>query len=382
MATPVTAKDMRRFRLSTQRIRGSGIKGSGLEGSGIQALGGQETPDPRASSAAGVTRQLLAVQAQDFPQALWALGLRTPNATRAEVLAALTSGQLVRSSPLRGTLFFVAAEDLRWMLSITAERSLSSMATRHGQLGLDAATFDRARDVAETALAGTALGRDEFLHAIEHHGISTDGQRGYHIIWNLAQRGIVCWGPPHGRQQALVLVADWIPQQPALDREDALCRLAQRYFTGHGPATLADLAWWAKLTMTDARTALALARPLLTELTLDGASHWIASEEAEMASSAPPSVYALPGFDEYLLGYQDRSLALAPEHANRVVPGGNGIFLPTVVVDGKVVGTWRRAKSGGKATITAEAFDTLSTRHAAAFAREGRRYRAFAGPRD
>ncbi|MDQ1597369.1 MAG: hypothetical protein QOI70_793, partial [Microbacteriaceae bacterium] len=165
-----------------------------------------------------------------------------------------------------------------------------------------------------------------------------------------------------------------------LDRQDALCWLAQRYFTGHGPATLADLAWWAKLTMADARTALALSRPLLTELTLDGASYWIASDEAETASSAPPSVCALPGFDEYLLGYQDRSLALAPEHANRIVPGGNGIFLPTIVVDGKVVGTWRRAEAGGTATITGETFGTLSTRHAAAFAREGGRYRAFAGP--
>jgi hypothetical protein len=376
MATPVSAEDIRRLRLSAQRIQG--IHESGIQKLGIQELDRQNTSGPRGCSAAEIARQLLAIQAQDFAQALWAVGLRTPNASRDEVLAALKSGQIVRSSPLRGTLFFVAAEDLRWMLSITAERSIASMATRHRQLGLDALTFDRARDVAEIVLSGRGLGRDEFLRAIEQDGISIEGQRGYHIIWNLAQRGIVCWGPPNGRQQALVRVDDWIPPQPTLEREDALRRLALRYFTGHGPATLADLAWWAKLTMADARTALALSRPLLTELTLADTSYWIATEEVERASSAPQGLCALPGFDEYLLGYRDRALALAPEHANRIVPGSNGIFLPTIVVDGQVVGTWRRAEWGGKTVISPEAFARLSRRHAAAFERECRRYRAFA----
>jgi hypothetical protein len=377
MAATVRAEDIRRLRLSAQRIQQSGSQARGIRPLGSQTSDRQDTPDRRWAPAE-IARQLLAIQAQDFPQALWALGLRSPNATRAEVLSSLESGHIVRSSPLRGTLFFVAAEDLRWLLSITAERSLASMKTRHRQLGLDAATFDRARDVAETVLSGTALGRDEFLRAIEHDGISTEGQRGYHIIWNLAQRGIACWGPPHNRQQALVLVDDWIPQQPSLEREEALRRLALRYFTGHGPARVADLAWWAKLTAADARTALALSRPLLTELTLDGASYWIATEELEGASSAARSLWALPGFDEYLLGYQDRTLALAPEHSNRIVPGSNGIFLRMMVAEGRVVGTWRLAGSGGSATISAEPFATLSSDDAAAFERECRRYRAFA----
>ena len=325
----------------------------------------------------GVVRRMLAMQAQDFGQALWAVGLRSPGSTRADVLGALERGEVVRSSPLRGTLFFVAAEDLRWMLRITAPRMIASAATRHRQLGLDAATLDRSRDIAIAALTGgKAMTRDEFFATLETAGIPTTGQRGYHIIWHLAQTGIVCWGPPAGTQQALVLLDEWIPLSRDLDRDESLREFALRYFMGHGPATLQDFAWWAKLTVADAKLGLELARTELTELQLDGVPHWIAASETEPATSNE-GVHALPGFDEYVLGYQDRSLALAAEHANLIVPGTNGIFLPTIVSRGKVVGTWRRAIKSNDVTVSAEPFSTLNKREAAGFEREAAAYRRF-----
>ena len=213
MAALIDAREILRIRLSSQRIEAT----AGL------------TP-----TVAEIARQLLAVQAQDFGQAVWALGLRAPGSTRADVTAALQSGEVIRSAPIRGTLHFVAAEDLRWMLSLTTPRMIASAATRQRELELDRSTFDLARDLTTEALAGGgALSRDEYLELLEAAGISTNGQRGYHIIWYLAQTGILCWGPPRGTQQALVLLDEWVPATPLLDRDLALREFVLRYFTGH-----------------------------------------------------------------------------------------------------------------------------------------------------
>jgi hypothetical protein len=358
MTHEVTTKRLLELRLHTQRIE--------------HAPGGD---------IAGTLRHLLAVQAQDFAQALWALGLRAPGSTRGDVLAALEHGAVVRTLPMRGTLHFVPAEDLRWMLSVTASRTLQSAATRFRNLGLDQATLDRAAQLTREALAGgESLSRDAFMKVLAAGGVAPDGQRGYHVIFYLTQLALVCWGPPSGTQQALVLVDDWIPRSREFERDEALREFALRYFAGHGPATVRDFAWWTKLTLADARAGLAAAASELTELTLDGTSYWIATSELDAAatSGALPALHVLPGFDEYLLGYEDRSAALAAEHAERIVPGSNGIFLPIVVDRGRVVGTWRRVPKSKDAAIEPEHFRAASKAQQAGFARAARAYAAFA----
>lgn len=89
--------------------------------------------------------------------------------------------------------------------------------------------------------------------------------------------------------------------------------------------------------------------------------------------------YALPGFDEYLLGYKDRSAVLAAAHADRVCPGGNGMFAPTMVVDGRVVGTWKRAIKKSSVAIEAMPFATLPKTARRAFDEAAARYAAFIG---
>jgi hypothetical protein len=199
------------------------------------------------------------------------------------------------------------------------------------------------------------------------------------VIFFLAQRGIVCWGPPAGTQQALVLVDDWIPTHALPPREQSLADFTLRYFTGHGPATERDFAWWTKLTLADIRAAMAACGDHLTELTHRGVSYWIGTEALDAASRRAPAsgVRALPGFDEYLLGYQDRSLALPDEHAQRIVPGNNGIFLPTITSAGRIVGTWRRAPGSRQQEIVPEHFAEASAAERAGFARAARGYARF-----
>lgn len=329
-------------------------------------------------------RAMLAMQAQDFPASQWAIGARVPGSTRDDVVAAYDSGQIVRSWPMRGTLHVTAAEDLGWMLDLTAERTLRGMASRHRQLGLDGATFDRARDITIGVLAGGRRAvRRELLYALQAGGVSTEGQRGAHCIGQLAHTGVVCWGPVVDSQQALVLLDEWVPEPRRLDRPAALAEYVRRFVAGRGPASVADFAWWSKLTLSDARAGFAAVREELQPVICGDAELWMTLDAFERldpdAVEAEQSVLALPAFDELLLGYRDRSASLAPGNAERIVPGGNGMFRPTSVAGGRVIGTWRRAVTRTKATLTHQPFGAVDDRITAGFGSEAARYGAFLG---
>lgn len=310
---------------------------------------------PGFETAAGTVRWLAAAQAQDYPGALTSVALRTRAAGRAEVEAALDAGEVVRSWPMRGTLHFVAAEDLSWMLAVTGVRLLTAHRTRQRQLELTAEVLARGHDLATAALAGGGeLTRRELFAVWEEAGIATAGQRGAHLVGHLAQEGVLCLGPVRGGgQQRFVLLEEWVPRPRVLAREEALAELALRYFRSHGPATVADLARWTKLSLTDARAGLAAVRGELEALVVDGTEYLMDPRTPEVLDrhrERARGVLLLPGFDEYMLGYGDRTAALPAEHADAIVPGGNGMFRPTVVADGQVVGTWRAGKDGVAAT--------------------------------
>ena len=204
----------------------------------------------------------------------------------------------------------------------------------------------------------------DLLSAIAASGIVIDGQRGYHLLGYLAQTGTLVLGPISGKQQAFVLLEEWVREPRRLERDEALGELAGRYFRSHGPATERDLARWSGLPLRDVRRGMALCGNRLARLELGGITYHLAPEVLDAASApasdgAVPDVRLLPGFDEFLLGYGDRSAALAPEHAQAVVPGNNGMFLPTIVIDGEVVGTWKRTAGTREAVIRLSPFGAL-----------------------
>ena len=256
---------------------------------------------------------------------------------------------------------------------------ITRAATRHRDLGLDDATFEKARTIAVDRLeGGRVLSRDALLAAFSDLGIDVSGQRGYHLLWYLGQTGTLVFGPPTGTKQTFTLLGEWVLQPRQLDHDEALGEFAARYFSSHGPATVRDFAWWSSLTLREARLGLAVARGALAEIESGGISYFL--DEQTLAAPQPAAqVHALPGFDEYLLGYQDRSAVINAEHQAIVVPGGNGVFSPTIVVDGEVVGTWRRPASARAADVVAQPFSTLSKKDAAAFSRALTRYARFTG---
>lgn len=309
----------------------------------------------RSPTITAAVERLGAVQAQELGAAKWVLGARVTGSREAEVDAAIESGAIVRTWSLRGTLHLLPAGLVRPVLALLGPRLVRQTATRHRELGLDETVVATARRIAVDRLERGPRTRDELCSAWEAAGIATGGQRGYHLIWLLAFEALLCCGPVDGRTQSFALLDEWSPGPPAGDdddaRDDTLARLLLAYATGHGPVTVADFAWWAGVTLTDARRAAAVAGDALVEF--DG-EHLIA--ESATAPTRPAGRLALAAFDEYFLGYADRSAVCDPEHAGRVIPGGNGVFQPILVDRGQVVGTWRRADARGGTVVTVEGF--------------------------
>jgi hypothetical protein len=324
-------------------------------------LAAQHVGEGEFSTPAEAVRWMLGLQAQDFPGLKWSVGLRHADATVAGVNAALDAGEIVRSWPLRGTLHLVASEDLGWLLALTTPRMIASAASRRAALGLTEVEAERARGIVVATLSGRrVLTRRALLATLDKAGVSTAGQRGYHLLGYLAQTGTLVLGPTDGLQQTFVLLEEWVRRVRRLERDDALGELALRYFRSHGPATARDLARWSGLTLGDVRLGLAVCGGRLTALELDGVTYHLAPET--LAWTPPAArVHLLPGFDEYLLGYGDRTAALAPEHSAAVVPGSNGMFKPTIVADGAVVGTWKRTITAHEIVIEPDPFERLSS---------------------
>ncbi len=337
-------------------------------------LSAQGLASPADPTPAAVASRMLALQGQDLAGVRWSLALRTPDPSGAAVDAAFADGSIVRSWPFRGTLHVVAAADLRWLLALTGERTIRSAAGRHRQLGIDAQLISRAAALAEDELASAGrMTRERYFERLSADGIDPSGQRGVHLLSILCLRRLLVLGPLEGKGQAFVGFEDWLPGAPERDRDESLRDLVVRYVAGHGPATERDLAWWSSLTLTDIRAGLALAGDAVERLEVEGTTYLVApgSEPAP----APPLL--LPGFDEYLLGYSDRSAALASEHSEAIVPGGNGVFQSTIVVDGEVVGLWRRTLAAKTAKLELRPFEPLSEPTLAALSQAVERYSAF-----
>ena len=331
---------------------------------GLQRLSAQAVSDARFASPAEVVSWFGAIQAQDYRGALWAIGLRMKSAVEPEVERAVEERKIVRSWPLRGTLHFVAADDLRWMLAFLAPRIIRLNAARlRRDYELDESIFRQARKILTKRLRdGKCHSRDEIYAALESGSIATGKSRGNHILFQLAHEGFLCFGARAGKQQTFALLEEWLPAGRRLQGDDALHELALRYFRSHAPATATDFSWWSGLPMREARRA--------AEMVADAPA-------ARPALAAPRyATVFLPAFDEYLVAYKDRSAVLDPKHVRRVNDGG-GMLNPTIVIDGKVVATWRRKLKAGSLHIDSRFFRRPSTADRAAVREAARRYGSF-----
>ena len=325
-----------------------------------------------------VVRWLGAVQSQDYASEKWAVGQRVRGATDAAIEQAFTDGAILRTHLMRPTWHFVTPADIRWILDLTAPR-VKAINTYHDRtLELDDALFARSNAVLAKALqGGKHLTRPELASILQQAGIATDDSRRFgHIVFRAELDQIVCSGARRGTQQTYALLDERAPNARVLAREEALAELANRYFTSHGPATLKDYRWWSGLTAADANAGLAMIKPQLIHETVDGQTYWFVPSPptAEDLSATAP---LLPNFDEYLVGYIDRSAAFDTQHTEKVGYRGNVLFYHTIVIDGRIVGTWKRTVKKNILTIVPRLFVPLSEAEACALTVAAERYGTF-----
>ena len=304
-----------------------------------QRLHNQLLSQTRFDQPCQVVAWLGAVQSQDYAGAKWAIAQRTNGLTDLEIEESFSKGEILRTHVLRPTWHFVIPQDIRWLLGLTAPRVLVLLAFLDRQLEVDQALVKQTNTILANALrGGKQCTRGELGSALQRNGIQTNGLRLGHIVMHAELDGVICSGARRGKQFTYALLEERAPQAKMLERDEALAELTKRYFISHGPATLKDFVWWSGLTTADARKGVDFVKPPLEQEVIEGQTYWYAPIGPVRKPSH--SVFLLPNYDEYTVGYTDRSTIFDGSHADKLPR--ESTLAQSILVDGRVVGTWKR----------------------------------------
>lgn len=295
-----------------------------------------------------------AMQAQDPAMARWAVALRTGAKYDRAIQKALNKGDIIRTHVLRPTWHFVSGKDVSWMLALTAPYIKRSLVARHRALELTPAILKKSNALMERALeGGVHLTREALTEKLTLGRIATHDQRAAHMLLHAELERIICSGAMTGTKTTYGLFAERVRVRETYPQDEALAKLALKYFRSHGPATLQDFVWWSGLPVAEAKKGIASVKKNLHSEKIGSQTYWFKS--GKNVPGKGDSVHLLPAFDEFIISYKDRSACLAPGHRASTI-SVNGIFYPVVVVNGRVVGTWKRTFNKNKAVVKIEYF--------------------------
>ncbi|SHM97386.1 winged helix DNA-binding domain-containing protein [Mucilaginibacter sp. OK098] len=321
-----------------------------------------------------IVKYMGAMQAQDYAGAKWAVGMRLQKSNDAAVDKAMADGSIIRTHVLRPTWHFVAPDDLRWMLDLTAHRIISLSASRERQLKLDASIFKQSNDALGKALTGgKQLSRLEMMDVLQQAGVDTNEERFIHLLMRAELDRVICSGARLGKQFSYTLFDDRVPRGNTPSHEEALAELVKRYFISRGPATLQDFAWWSGLTLTDAKTGLDVIKSELTNIQVNGHTYWMPKDQPVINTKAPIA-HLLPAYDEFAVAYSDRTAAVNPKY---LVQARHVIFDPSIIINNQVVGTWKRAVKKNEIEIVLNPFGKLNKVQTKAIEMAQKRYQKF-----
>jgi hypothetical protein len=326
-----------------------------------------------------VVHWLGAVQAQDYAAAKWAVAQRTKGLADGDLDKALADASIIRTHVMRPTWHFVAPEDIRWLLALTAPRVKAALAFMDRQLEMDKATLKQSRTVFIKALQdGRQLTREEFKPVFEKAGIETGDLRMGHLLMHAELDAIICSGPRRGKQFTYALLDERVPATKTLSREQALAELTHRYFTSHGPATEEDFMWWCGLTRADVKNGIEAVKRELEQEVIDGKTYWFAASMPR-AKSNSLIAYLLPNYDEYVVGYTDRDAIFDPIHSENLDARQNPLFQHGIVINGQIAGTWKRTLKKDGVEIELNPFAPLTKEEKKAVTAMAEKYGEFLG---
>jgi hypothetical protein len=305
-------------------------------------LQNQHLSQNKFDQAADVVSSLGAVQSQDFGGAKWALGLRTYRLTDSDVQHAFDDGEILRTHVLRPTWHFVAPEDIRWMLALTAPRVKAQMAYVDRQVEIDRALLKKSNALLLKVLrGGNHLTRAELGLAFQSGDIPAEGLRLGQLLMHAELDALVCSGPRRGKQFTYALLEERVPPVKEKGRDESLAGLVRTYFLTRGPATFKDFCVWSGLTMADARDGMEMNKSQFVSDSLEGQTYWYA-ETRLLPTKKSPTAYLLPNYDEYFIGFKDRSAIAKVAEQGKVKKDDPAFLAHIIILDGQVVGGWKR----------------------------------------
>lgn len=325
-----------------------------------ERLRNQHLTRPDRQKPAQVVAWLGAMQAQDFPAAKWAVGLRSPGCNSHDIEEAFNNGAILRTHVLRPTWHFVAPADIRWMLALSAPRVHAANAYYYKQSGLDAKMFARGCAMMHRMLDdGEPMTRAELAVALKRAKVPADGLKLAYIMMHAELEGVITSGPRRGKQFTYALLDQRAPAGKSFDRRDAIAELAKRYFASHGPATTRDFVWWSGLTVKEAELGIEAVNPKLQQETIDGRKHW--SSKARVAAATKGcTALLLPNYDEYLIAYKDRGAVVEDARAANIVARSGGAYPHHLVIDGRLAGSWARTLKENSVVIEVAPYRKLT----------------------
>lgn len=310
-----------------------------------QRLQNQKLSAPDFRKPVDVVRWFGAVQSQDFAAAKWALALRMRSATNAAIEDAFNRGIILRTHVMRPTWHFVAHDDIRWLLDLTAARVNLRCGTGYRMFELDDAVFKRSHRILERALKeGKHLSRAELRRKLNESGVAAnDSVRMGHILIRAELDRVICSGPRIGKQLTYALFDERVPATKPIDRDEALAKLTRIYFRSHGPATLQDFVWWSGLSTADAKRGIELVERSLEKAMIGEKVYW-SDPSGKPQVRASNTAHLLPIYDEYFVAYKDRTSVFG----SQTTWGSLG---PAIIIDGIAVGTWKRTSNSTEVKV-------------------------------
>ena len=328
----MTLNDIARIRLTSQQI-------SGLKSKTVKEL----------------VTWMGALQAQDYAMVKWAVGVRNTGSTEKLVESAIDRGEIIRTHIMRPTWHLVSAEDIYWMLELSSPHIKASLKSRHRELEITDSVLTKSNSVIVRALqGGNQLSREKIIEIFQKSGINTGDNRASHLLLSAELDGIICSGATKERRPTYALLEERVPKSDTIPRAEALAKLALRYFSSHGPATLQDFTWWSGLPVQDARNALEMIQSGIKSETIGLEIYWMKDSSPDKGKHRN-SVFLLPAYDEFLISYKDRRASLSNQNSIKTV-SNNGIFRPVILVNGRVAGTWKRTLKKERIIVEADLF--------------------------
>jgi len=309
--------DIAKYRLVNQQLTGSKIK-----------------------SAVEMVEWFAAIQGQEYAQTKWGLGLRLQDINDGDIERDLNDGNILRTHLLRPTWHFISAKDIRWLLALTAPRVQVANGFMYRQLELDNKVFSKCNKILIKILQdGRQLTRVEINDAFKKHRVIAENLRLIYIIMNAELAGIICSGARRGNQFTYALLDERVKHKHSLNKDEALAELATRYFKSRGPATVKDFSTWSDLTLTDCRKGIEMIKPILHKEVGESQEYFFTSE-IPLIKYQFKKIYLLPVYDEYIMGYKDRSAIML--YKKNHTPALAFRYDSMIVFEGQVIGTWKR----------------------------------------